>query len=241
MIYLIFHFIIIFLTIAAAASNSKAGNYHTPVKGIVNDLIENWEPPFAYLKSRGYLAEDLPSAPELQDFQQQLQENSDQELPLEKDSKRNLGKKKKCDSRNVRLSDEPKDMNLKDMFRDLFSSKKSSVSEDLKAKLNVDWDMNALKYSAQESAKKYVKGYKAPVEQADQDEETILKKPRAQVNLLKKPSAQDLHFKEPQAQELLLQPSLPFDNPSDWPNVWKSPLMRRKKMVSKQENQGKYF
>ncbi|XP_020817877.1 uncharacterized protein LOC110191365 [Drosophila serrata] len=237
MVIFIFHVISILFTIAAAASNLKDINYDTPVNSIVNDLIENWESPFAYLKSRGYLSEDLPSAPDFQDFQQQLQGNLGKELALEKDSKRGLDKKENnCDSRALRSSDESEHDKLKDMFYNLFSSRTESASDELKSKLDVDWDMNALKYSARESAEKYVKALEETGKPKDQAEEPYLKKRQAQHPLRKEHLGQD-H---------LLKQTVPFAHPkfsSGLPRALRSlrKAIRRSKMESQKKNHGNIF
>lgn len=179
MFYFILHIIFIFITFAAAASNSKVITYDNSANVIVKDLVENWESPFVYLKSRGYL-KDMQSAPDLDDFQQQLRAGSDQELPFNKDSKRELNKQEykydfqqplqarsgqefsfnkenKYDSRAARSLEGAKDQELKQMFHKLFSSNNETFADELKSKLNVNWNMDALKFSARQSASKYMK------------------------------------------------------------------------------------
>ncbi|XP_017070377.2 uncharacterized protein LOC108107378 [Drosophila eugracilis] len=157
-------YIFIFFT-AAAEPNLKVVKYKNSVDTIVKDLIDNWQSPLVYLKSRGYLPKDLQDAPEL-DFQQ-LQENLVPELSLidlvglNKDSKREIETKNKVftDQRSARSPQGPKEMDLKRMFHSLFSSNDKSASEEIKSKLGVSWDMNALKSSARLGAKKYLEKF----------------------------------------------------------------------------------
>ncbi|XP_016972360.1 uncharacterized protein LOC108039786 [Drosophila rhopaloa] len=155
-------YICIFYT-AAAARNLKVVKYENSVDTIVKDLVDNWQSPLVYLKSRGYLPKDLQNAPEL-DFQQ-LQGNLVPDLPIKdlfafnKDSKRDVELKnevKTIDQRAARSLDDPKELDLKRMFQSLFSSNDKAASEEIKSKLGVSWDMNALKSSARLGAKKFL-------------------------------------------------------------------------------------
>ncbi|KAI8040169.1 hypothetical protein M5D96_007599 [Drosophila gunungcola] len=148
---------------AAAARNLKVVKYEDSVDTIVKDLIDNWQSPFVYLKSRGYLPKNLPDL----DFQQ-LQGNLVSELSLKdldalnKDSKREvetenvLKTDEKLDQRAARSLEDPKELDLKRMFQSLFSSNDKNASEEIKSKLGVSWDMNALKSSARLGAKKFL-------------------------------------------------------------------------------------
>ncbi|XP_017125545.1 uncharacterized protein LOC108144896 [Drosophila elegans] len=148
---------------AAAPRNLKVVKYEDSVDTIVKDLIDNWQSPFVYLKSRGYLPKDLPDL----DFQQ-LQGNLDPELSLKdldafnKDSKREVETKKvlktdeEVDQRAARSLEDPKELDLKRMFQSLFSSNDKNASEEIKSKLGVTWDMNALKSSARLGAKQFL-------------------------------------------------------------------------------------
>ncbi|XP_043642564.1 uncharacterized protein LOC122612796 [Drosophila teissieri] len=160
MISLILYMLIFYS--ATAERNLKVVKYENSVDTIVRDLIDNWQSPLVYLKSRGYLPKDAPEM----DFQQ-LQGNSVPELSLKdlvelnKDSKREAETKsqekpaEQMDPRAVRSLQEPKDLELKRMFQTLFSSSDKAASEEIQSKLGVSWDMNALKSSARLGAKKY--------------------------------------------------------------------------------------
>lgn len=151
---------------AAADRNLKVVKYENSVDTIVKNLIDNWQSPLVYLKSRGYLPKDAPEM----DFQQ-LQGNLDPELSLNdlvelnKDSKREAETKSQdnsigqIDPRAVRSLQDPKDLELKKMFQTLFSSNDKTASEQIKSKLGVSWDMNALKTSARLGAKKYLEKF----------------------------------------------------------------------------------
>ncbi|XP_017010357.2 uncharacterized protein [Drosophila takahashii] len=139
----------------AAESNVKVIKYGNSVDTIVKDLIDNWQSPLVYLKSRGYLPKDLQIAPEL-DFQQ-MQGNLSPDLPLlNKDSKREIEEEKSVKARSLQ---DPKDLDLKRMFQTLFSSNDKGASEEIQSKLGVSWDMNALKSSARLGAKKYLEKF----------------------------------------------------------------------------------
>ncbi|XP_017061969.1 uncharacterized protein LOC108101906 [Drosophila ficusphila] len=156
MIYFILYSLLCYT--AAAGRNLKVVKYEDSVDTIVKDLIDNWQSPLVYLKSRGYLPKDLQNSPEL-DFQQ-LQGNLIPNFSL-KDSKREVEStaeakaNSKSDQRDVRSAQDLKELELKRMFQSLFSSNDISASEEIKSKLGVSWDMNALKSSARLGAKKY--------------------------------------------------------------------------------------
>ncbi|EDW92584.1 uncharacterized protein LOC6532096 [Drosophila yakuba] len=164
MIFLILYMFLFYT--ATAERNLKVVKYENSVDTIVRDLIDNWQSPLVYLKSRGYLPKDAPEM----DFQQ-LQGNSVPELPLKdlielnKDSKREAETKsqgnpvEQMDPRAVRSLQDPKDLELKRMFQTLFSSSDKTASEEIQSKLGVSWDMNALKSSARLGAKKYLEKY----------------------------------------------------------------------------------
>ncbi|KAH8346418.1 hypothetical protein KR084_012988 [Drosophila pseudotakahashii] len=142
---------------AAAEGKVKVVKYENSVDTIVKDLIDNWQSPLVYLKSRGYLPKDLQTAPEL-DFQQ-LQGNLVPDLPLlrlNKDSKREIEEEKNVKARSLQ---DPKELDLKRMFQTLFSSNDKGASEEIQSKLGVSWDMNALKSSARLGAKKYLEKF----------------------------------------------------------------------------------
>ncbi|XP_002043108.2 uncharacterized protein LOC6618860 [Drosophila sechellia] len=157
----------IFLFYSAAADrNIKVVKYENSADTIVKDLIDNWQSPLVYLKSRGYLPKDAPEM----DFQQ-LQGNLDPEssindlVELNKDSKRQTEAKSQdnsigqMDPRAVRSLQDPKDLELKKIFQTLFSSNDKTACEEIKSKLGVSWDMNSLKTSARMGAKKYLEKF----------------------------------------------------------------------------------
>ncbi|EDW74363.1 uncharacterized protein Dwil_GK19408 [Drosophila willistoni] len=250
--------LLIFSTPFAIASPVKVLKYQNSVRTIVNDLIDNWQSPIVYLKSRGYLPKDMDSVSEL-DFENKLQNNVPQEMsqpkqslvdtneyPAQSHSKLKIkfhqkskpnvelkkteheprqevafhessdktAKKLKTkyhheDKPNIELKEiefEPKQgaltidhsdktskklktkyhhedkpnmelkeieydankfkranrsfedkesIELKNMFQTLFSTNDNTISDEIKTKLNVPWDMNALKFSARDEANKY--------------------------------------------------------------------------------------
>ncbi|KAH8401473.1 hypothetical protein KR009_005742 [Drosophila setifemur] len=166
---------ILFFT-AATAHSLKVVNYEDSVGTIVNDLIGSWQSPIVYLKSRGYLPKELQDAPEL-DFEQ-VQGNFNQELSQKelvsenKECKRQTENTRKdsavakyddlADSKNKRATPvyaSRKDIELKQMFKNLFSSNDENASNAIKTKLDVPWDLNALKSSARQGAKKYLEKF----------------------------------------------------------------------------------
>ncbi|EDW60005.1 uncharacterized protein [Drosophila virilis] len=110
--------------------NVKTLNYQSSVKEIVKDLIAAWSSPLVYLKNRGYL-----SAPEI-GFDMLLKDD-------------------KLGERKARSNEEETPNDLSHLFRTLFSSSDSNVSDKIKSKLGVPWDMTALKNSVRNEAFKY--------------------------------------------------------------------------------------
>ncbi|XP_064541540.1 uncharacterized protein LOC135430699 [Drosophila montana] len=119
--------------------NVKTLNYQSSVKEIVKDLIAAWSSPLVYLKDRGYL-----SAPDI-GFDMLLGKRQTNEL---KDDKHG--------ERKARSNEEETPNDLSHLFRTLFSSSDvSNVSDKIKTKMGVPWDMNALKNSVRNEAFKY--------------------------------------------------------------------------------------
>ncbi|KAH8350271.1 hypothetical protein KR067_010801 [Drosophila pandora] len=58
--------------------------------------------------------------------------------------------------RPTRSFENMEDIELKKMFHNLFSTNDENVSNEIKSKLDVTWDMDSLKHSARQGAKKYL-------------------------------------------------------------------------------------
>ncbi|XP_034652648.1 uncharacterized protein LOC117891337 [Drosophila subobscura] len=147
MISYILHFIIFY---TATADNLKVLNYQNSAETIVQDLIDNWQSPIGYLESRGYLPNVLQYAPKL---------NFDRETdPVEAKTGNAIKENDSAvtdNDRLVRSFDEPNSDEMKNMFRRLFSSKKDdTISDEIKSKLDVSWDMNQLVSTALKEAEK---------------------------------------------------------------------------------------
>ncbi|XP_034109921.1 uncharacterized protein LOC117571724 [Drosophila albomicans] len=110
--------------------NVKTLKYQSSVKEIVKDLITNWNSPIVYLRNRGYL-----KAPQI-DFDM---------------FRKDLGKKaKRMSGTNENGND------LGEMFRSLFASSDiAGISDKIKSKLGVGWDMDKLKTSVRNEASKF--------------------------------------------------------------------------------------
>ncbi|KAH8275510.1 hypothetical protein KR026_009331 [Drosophila bipectinata] len=186
----ILYFILISMT--AADDNLKVVKYENSVDTIVKDLIGSWQSPIVYLKSRGYLPNDMQEAPEM-DFEQ-LQGNSELLVPIKESNKDSLEFKRQAASvqengpvikakiseskvqevapetvtvketklldsdslRPARSFENVRDNELKQMFQNLFSTNDENVSNEIKSKLDVTWDMDSIKHSARQGAMKYL-------------------------------------------------------------------------------------
>ncbi|XP_068147168.1 uncharacterized protein [Drosophila tropicalis] len=238
--------LLIFSTPFAIASPVKVLKYQNSLKTIVNDLIDNWQSPIVYLKSRGYLPKDMDNPLEL-DLENKLQNSEPEEMSqpkqslvgtneypaqspsklkikfhhknkpivelrktekvtihessdktakklntkyhqeikpnielkeielkpnkhesLEQPSKKLKTKYHHDDEQSMELKEIEVDSNkfkranrsfenkeLKNMFQTLFSTNDNTISDEIKTKLDVPWDMNALKFSARNEANKY--------------------------------------------------------------------------------------
>ncbi|XP_022227727.2 uncharacterized protein LOC111077675 [Drosophila obscura] len=150
-------YFLIFYT--ATADNLKVLNYQNSAKTIVQDLIDNWQSPIGYLESRGYLPKDLQYAPDLN--VDNAQNNAPQDLPQNEISKKQFqesaseAEAKAENDRLVRSFDKQNSDDVKKMFRRLFSSENDdTISDELKSKLDVSWDMNQLRATARREAEK---------------------------------------------------------------------------------------
>ncbi|XP_030387870.1 uncharacterized protein LOC115634352 [Scaptodrosophila lebanonensis] len=144
----------------------KVLGYKNCVNEIVNDLIDNWLSPVVYLKSRGYLPKELETGLHVNIEGLQKCELHSKETQRIANSKKRLLKLRRL--RAMRSADNEKSTEMKNMFRELFSSK-SDISDEIRSKLGVSWDMNALKSSAHKEAKKfYDKYFNKPNEEINQ-------------------------------------------------------------------------
>ncbi|XP_002022223.2 uncharacterized protein LOC6596941 [Drosophila persimilis] len=157
----------------ASAHNLEVPNYQNPAKKIVQDLIDSWQSPIGYLESRGYLPKDIQYVPDLnfdtaqknslQDWpQNDLSQKQYQESPAKANAEnaiREMDPALAETDRLVRSFDEQDSDELKKMFDRLFSSKNDdTISDEIKSKLDVSWDMNQIKTSAlREANKRYEK------------------------------------------------------------------------------------
>ncbi|ALC40830.1 CG30161 [Drosophila busckii] len=128
------------------------------MEGIVKDLISRWESPLGYLHNRGYIKAPAP------DFDNLQKELEAKEVKIHEEQNK----------REVRSYNKVRDANLKDMFQTLFSSKDNGISDELRSKLNVPWDMTALKQTAHNEANRfYEKFYNKRVEEKTVDDAPI--------------------------------------------------------------------
>ncbi|KAH8369609.1 hypothetical protein KR093_000290, partial [Drosophila rubida] len=128
-----------------AKGNVKTLKLQSSVKEIVKDLITNWNSPIVYLRNRGYL-----KAPRIDFdmFRKDVYKVSKQE-----------GEAKKT-KRRTRHTDDGVDNDIGLMFRSFFASNDNAdISNKIKSKLGVAWDMDKLKTSVQNEASKFYQKY----------------------------------------------------------------------------------
>ncbi|KAL7738693.1 hypothetical protein ACLKA6_006978 [Drosophila palustris] len=115
----------------------KTLKYRSSVGEIVNDLISNWNSPIWYLRNRGYFR-----APQI-DFGMFRKQESEPSNNSEK-------------SKRMAVSNESESPNdLSHLFRSLFSTNDNSISDKIRSKLGVAWDMDKLKTSVSNEAHKF--------------------------------------------------------------------------------------
>lgn len=121
--------------------NVRALDYKNSVQEIVKDLISTWTSPLVYLKNRGYLR-----GPQI-GFDMLMSNDMNDS----KDDKKNVERVARSSSDDV---DTPND--LSHLFRTLFStSDDASVSDQIKSKMGVPWDMNALKTTVRNEVSRF--------------------------------------------------------------------------------------
>jgi len=119
----------------------KTLNYRSSVGEIVKDLISNWNSPIWYLRNRGYF-----TAPQI-DFGLFRKD-----VGKEESKESNNGEKSK---RMAGTNEYESTNDLSHLFRSLFSSNDNSISDKIKSKLGVAWDMDKLKSSVSNEAHKF--------------------------------------------------------------------------------------
>ncbi|KAH8299398.1 hypothetical protein KR044_000999, partial [Drosophila immigrans] len=120
----------------------KTLKYQSSVKEIVKDLITNWNSPIVYLRNRGYL-----KAPQidLDMFRKDVGKEVSKEQGEAKKSKRMSGNNEYEGGND-----------LGHLFRSLFASSDiAGISDKIKSKLGVGWDMDKLKTSVRNEASKF--------------------------------------------------------------------------------------
>ncbi|KAH8413602.1 hypothetical protein KR222_001622 [Zaprionus bogoriensis] len=123
--------------------NVKTLSYTDSVKEIVKDLIDSWNSPLVYLKKRGYLNPVFIAL------------NMMHDEPEAKDPNKEIMRIARSFYEETSST-----ADLNNLFRNLFSSANdNSVSDKIKSKLGVAWDMDKLKTSVRNEAHKYYEKY----------------------------------------------------------------------------------
>ncbi|TDG47765.1 hypothetical protein AWZ03_005909 [Drosophila navojoa] len=121
--------------------NVKALDYKNSVQEIVKDLIGTWTSPLVYLKNRGYLR-----GPQI-GFDMLMSNDMNDS----KDDKKNVERVSRSSA-----DDEDTPNDLGHLFRTLFStSDDGNVSDQIKSKMGVPWDMNALKTTVRNEVSRF--------------------------------------------------------------------------------------
>ncbi|EDW01670.1 uncharacterized protein LOC6561262 [Drosophila grimshawi] len=178
--------------------NVKTLSYPTSAREIVKDLIANWNSPLVYLKNRGYL-----KTPQM-GFEMMLGEKHTDEVMASKDNKK---------MQRVARSSEEATNDLSYLFRTLFSSSDNSVSDKIKSKLGVPWDMNALKNSVRSEAHKfydnfYEKRHQQALNSKQGEDNTDIERQVAQLypSLVITPNKEQEKYIEPSEQDVHKEP-----------------------------------
>ncbi|EDW08497.1 uncharacterized protein LOC6578654 [Drosophila mojavensis] len=121
--------------------NVKTLDYKNSVQEIVKDLISTWTSPLVYLKNRGYLR-----GPQI-GFDMLLSNDMNDS----KDVKKNVERVARSSA-----DDEETPNDLGHLFRTLFSTSDDvDVSNQIKSKMGVPWDMKALKTTVRNEVSRF--------------------------------------------------------------------------------------